>query len=110
MTSKKKQGNFQMTPEVPLSFYLRDYPLPVSRFFPFGGPLKGSLQRIKGIAVLLPESFPHVMTGVAPSAPHRVKANALWSLSHNPQSLTIPNNCKRVNSQKIGDVREILTF
>ncbi len=86
-----------MTPEVPLSFYLRDYPLPLSRVFPFGGPLKGSLQRIQGIAVLLPESFPHLITGVAPSAPHWVTANVLWSLSRNPQILRIAENCKRVN-------------
>ena len=59
-----------MTPEVPLSFYLRDYPLALRWVFPFGGPIKGSLQRIWGIAVLLPESFPRSIIGVAPSAPH----------------------------------------
>ncbi len=51
--------------------------------FPFGGPCTGSLQRMQGVTVLLPESFPRP-PGVSPSAfrPAATSASGISPITH----------------------------
>jgi hypothetical protein len=76
-----KKGSFGISSETPLSFYLRDYPLPEGfRDFPFGGLVKGALQRMyelrsfclrvspiyKGFHLRRPARHKYPVSGISP--------------------------------------------